>query len=57
MNVFDLNSRLVEEYARFARSFTTIRAADLNVHVNELYAGRRFWPEALVSINPRFETE
>ncbi|MGH7009418.1 MAG: DEAD/DEAH box helicase, partial [Caulobacteraceae bacterium] len=55
MDVFDLDRRLVGDYERFARSFTQIRAPDIREQVATLYASGRFWPEPLVSINPRFE--
>jgi hypothetical protein len=55
MNVFELDQALVNDYERFARSFTQIRAADIRTQVEALYASDRFWPEPLVSINPRFE--
>src|SRR6516164_1688216 len=55
MNVFDLDQALVNDYERFARSFTLIRAPDIQQQVEELYANDRFWPEPFVSINPRFE--
>ena len=52
MDVFDLDGRLIKDYASFARSFTRIRAADLGEKVDELYAAQRFWPEPLISLNP-----
>jgi hypothetical protein len=55
MNVFDLDQALVRDYQRFARSFTQIRADDIRTQVDEIYATGRFWPEPLISINPRFE--
>ena len=55
MNVFDLDGTLVSHYERFAPSFTLIRAPDIRRQVEELYASDWFWPEPLVSINPRFE--
>jgi ATP-dependent helicase YprA (DUF1998 family) len=55
MNVFELDQALVNDYERFARSFTLIRAPDIKQQVEELYASDRFWPEPLISINPRFE--
>jgi Lhr-like helicase len=55
VNVFDLDSSLVRDYARFARSFTQIRAADVRSQVEQIYATNRFWPEPLISINPHFE--
>lgn len=55
MNIFDLDRRLVDDYERFARSFTQIRAQDLRTQVESIYASGRFWPEPLISINPHFE--
>ncbi|MGC2076034.1 MAG: DEAD/DEAH box helicase [Xanthobacteraceae bacterium] len=55
MNVFDLDHALVDDYERFARSFTLIRAPDIREQVEALYASDRFWPEPLISINPRFK--
>jgi ATP-dependent helicase YprA (DUF1998 family) len=55
VNVFDLDRALVSDYERFARSFTQIRASDIRQQVEAIYASNRFWPEALISINPHFE--
>jgi len=55
MNVFELDRSLILDYERFARSFTQIRAADIREQVEEVYQSNRFWPEPLISINPRFE--
>jgi Lhr-like helicase len=57
VDVFDLDRSLVEDYARFARSFTQIRAPDIKTKVEAIYATRRFWPEPLVSLNPHFERD
>src|ERR1044072_6157377 len=55
LDVFDLDRSVIGDYQRFARSFTHIRAADLRDQIAALYASGRFWPEPLVSINPRYE--
>jgi len=55
LDVFDLDRALVKDYERFARSFTNVRAQDIKTQIDSLYAGRRFWPEPLISINPHFE--
>jgi Lhr-like helicase len=55
MDVFDLRRSLVGDYERFARSFTTIRAADIREQVDAAYATGRYWPDPLLQINPRFE--
>jgi len=54
VNVFDLDRSLVSDYERFARSFTQIRAPDIRQQVEAPYSTDRFWPEPLVSINPRW---
>src|SRR5262245_44858207 len=55
MNDFKLDRALINDYERFARSFTQIRARDIRAQVEALYASDRFWPEPLIGINPRFE--
>lgn len=55
MDIFDLDYCLVEDYQRFARSFTTIRARDIREQVDRIYSTGRFWPEPIVSINPHFQ--
>lgn len=55
MDVFDLDHCLVDDYQRFARSFTTIRADDIKEQVDQIYATGKFWPEPIVSINPHFQ--
>lgn len=54
MNVFDFRDRVIEEYARFSRSFTRIRATDIECTVEAAYQSGRFWPEPLLQINPNF---
>ena len=55
MDVFDLDGQLVADYERFARSFTRIRAPDIQSQLEAIYAEGRFWPEPLISINPYYE--
>ena len=55
MDVFALDDNLLAQYTGFARSFTRIRSAELQQEVNRLYAGRRFWPEPLLQLNPHYE--
>jgi len=57
MNVFDLSRNLVEEYARFSRSFTKIAAADIKSQLDAQYDSGQFWPEPIVQINPKFLIE
>src|SRR5208337_4385767 len=55
MDVFALDDRLLAQYTGFARSFTRIRATEIQDKVDALYAGRRFWPEPLIQLNPHYE--
>ena len=54
MKAFDFEHHLIDSYARFSRSFTTIRADDLSAEVERQYEAGKFWPDALLSLNPRF---
>lgn len=54
MKAFEFEHSLIDTYARFSRSFTTIRATDLFSEVERQYDAGRFWPDALLSLNPRF---
>lgn len=53
MDVFNHRERVTANYDHIARSFTEMRAADLDWQINEVYADDRFWPEPL--IDPRFK--
>lgn len=55
MDVFSLDEDLLRHYTGFARSFTRIRATEIQNKVDALYAGRRFWPEPLIQLNPHYE--
>lgn len=57
MNVFDLSRNLVEEYARFSRSFTKIAADDIKRQLDDQYDSGQFWPEPIIQINPKFKAE
>lgn len=54
MKAFEFGHRLIDSYARFSRSFSIIRSDDLNSEIDRQYNARRFWPEALLSLNPRY---
>ena len=56
MDVFEFRDGLVNEYQRFARSFTRIRAPDIRGSVGRDYDSGRFWPAPLIQLNPNFET-
>lgn len=54
MKAFEFDHRLIDSYERFSRSFSTIRSEDLKFEIDRQYDAGRFWPDALLSINPRF---
>ena len=56
MDVFDLDERTLDQYAKFARSFTKIRSSEIQDKVDRLYQERRFWPEPLIQLNPHYES-
>ncbi|MDC3958545.1 DEAD/DEAH box helicase [Polyangium jinanense] len=55
MDVFSLRDAVIDEYKRFATSFTTIHAEDIRLRVEAIYAQERYWPEPLIQINPNFQ--
>lgn len=54
MNIFDLDKALVDRYASFARSFSSIRAPEIHQQIRDVYEQGKFWPAPLITINPRF---
>ena len=55
LDVFALRDSVVDEYRRFATSFTAIHAPDVREQVDAIYAGNRYWPEPLIQINPSYK--
>lgn len=56
MKAFDFDSHLIDRYASFSRSFTSIRSKDLLDAIEAEYSAGRFWPDSLLSLNPRFKS-
>lgn len=54
MKAFEFDHILIDSYARFSRSFSNVRAKDIAGAIYRQYDEGRFWPEALLSLNPRF---
>lgn len=54
MRAFEFDRHLISSYERFSRSFSTIRSPDLRNAIDAQYDIGRFWPDALLSLNPRF---
>ena len=55
LDVFALRDSVVDEYKRFATSFTAIHAPDIREQVAAIYAENRYWPEPLIQINPSYK--
>lgn len=55
LDVFSLRDFVVDEYEKFATSFTTIHAADIQEQVDAIYAQQRYWPEPLIQVNPNYK--
>ncbi|MCV2891427.1 DEAD/DEAH box helicase [Ruegeria aquimaris] len=55
MRAFEFDTSILNEYASFSRSFTTIRAEDLAREIDRHYEDGHFWPAPLLSLNPAYE--
>jgi len=54
MDVFSFHDRVVEDYGQFSRSFTQIKASDLQQFVDGSYGKGEYWPSPLIQLNPSF---
>ncbi|EPX87822.1 Distinct helicase family [Rubellimicrobium thermophilum DSM 16684] len=54
MKAFEFDRHLIDCYERFSRSFSKIRAQDIADAIRRQYDEGRFWPDALLSLNPRY---
>lgn len=54
MRAFAFDHYVIESYARFSRSFSVVRAEDLRREITSQYDAGRFWPDVLLSMNPRY---
>lgn len=55
LDVFSLRDTVVEEYKKFATSFTTIFAEDIRTQIDAIYSQDRYWPEPLIQVNPSYK--
>ena len=55
MKAFDFDRRIIDRYENFSRSFTKIRSPDLAEAIEAEYYDGRFWPDSLLSLNPRYK--
>ena len=56
MDVFDLRNRLIEDYARYTRSFIKIADPRVKAKVDGALDDGALWPEPLLQLNPTFLT-
>jgi hypothetical protein len=56
LDVFSLRDSVVDEYKKFATSFTTIHAEDIRKQLDAIYATDHYWPEPLIQINPSYQS-
>ena len=56
MNVFDLRSKLIEDYGKYIGSFINIRDEKIRSHVDLEFGQQKLWPDPLIQLNPTFET-
>jgi hypothetical protein len=54
MDVFSFRDRVIEDYGQFSRSFTQIKAPDLQSFVDGTYGKGEYWPSPLIQLNPSF---
>ena len=54
MDVFQFRKAIIRDYETFSRSFTRIRAPDIQRFADETYQDGRFWPAPLIQLNPSF---
>jgi len=55
MDVFDLRNRLVEDYARYTRSFIKIADPRIDAKVTHALEDGALWPDPLLQLNPTFQ--
>jgi len=55
VDVFELRDRVVDDYAKYVRSFLTIGNPATRSFVDSYLSAGNLWPEPLVQLNPSFE--
>lgn len=56
MNAFELRDRLVEDYARYTRSFIKIKDERIAERVDGALDAGELWPDPLLQLNPSFDS-
>ncbi len=55
MNIFDTHSTIVDDYARYIRSFININDPDIQAAVDQALSEGTLWPDPLLQFNPAYE--
>ena len=55
-DVFELRKKIIEDYKEFSTSFTKIQASDIKEKIDNEYANGRYWPDAMIQINPHYKS-
>ena len=55
MNVFDTHRQIVNDYARYIRSFINISDPEIAREVEDSLSEGRLWPQPLLQFNPAYE--
>ncbi|RMF69319.1 MAG: DEAD/DEAH box helicase [Calditrichaeota bacterium] len=56
MNIFQLRNRVLADYHRYVESFLNIQDERIREFVQQKLEDGHLWPEALVQLNPSYET-
>ena len=56
MDIFQFRDQLIGDYASYVKSFIQIRDRRINEHVEQSLEAGALWPEALIQLNPSFES-
>lgn len=56
-NVLGFRNQLISEYSSFSRSYTRIAEPEIRDGVDRQYADGRYWPKALVQIDPNYQSK
>ena len=55
MNVFETHRKIVDDYARYIRSFINISDEEIGQKVEDSLSEGRLWPQPLLQFNPAYE--
>jgi superfamily II DNA/RNA helicase len=55
MNVFETHRRIVDDYARYIRSFININDPAIQARVDQELSAGKLWPDPLLQFNPAYE--